>query len=83
MGVPENYPLRRNYNEAYHLFGDGLVVPVVSWLERHKWLDVQHRCMAIAQRALQQPALHAVAAMAAAAVTVATRRTRTRLTPRR
>ncbi len=36
-----------------------------------KWLDVQHRYMAIAQRALQRPALHAVAAMAATAVTVA------------
>jgi len=35
MGVPESYPLPENYNEAYHLFGDGVVVPVVSWLERH------------------------------------------------
>lgn len=32
MGVPEDYPLPGNYNEAYHLFGDGLVVPVVRWL---------------------------------------------------
>ncbi len=23
MGVPDDYPLPRNYNEAYHLFGDG------------------------------------------------------------
>lgn len=35
MGVPDDYPLPERYNEAYHLFGDGLVVPVVSWLERH------------------------------------------------
>ena len=35
MGVPEDYPIPRNYNEAYHLFGDGLVVPVVNWLGRH------------------------------------------------
>ncbi|HEX5483990.1 MAG TPA: DNA cytosine methyltransferase [Terriglobia bacterium] len=35
MGVPEDYPIPHNYNDAYHLFGDGLVVPVVSWLERH------------------------------------------------
>ncbi|HLJ14723.1 MAG TPA: DNA cytosine methyltransferase [Bryobacteraceae bacterium] len=35
MGVPEDYPIPRNYNEAYHLFGDGLVVPVVDWLGRH------------------------------------------------
>lgn len=35
MGVPEDYPLPQNYNEAYHLFGDGLAVPVVRWLSRH------------------------------------------------
>jgi DNA (cytosine-5)-methyltransferase 1 len=32
MGVPDDYPLPRKYNEAYHLFGDGLAVPVVRWL---------------------------------------------------
>jgi DNA (cytosine-5)-methyltransferase 1 len=33
MGVdPEDYPIPTNYNEAYHLFGDGLAVPVVDWL---------------------------------------------------
>jgi DNA (cytosine-5)-methyltransferase 1 len=35
MGVPESYPIPSKYNDAYHLFGDGLVVPVVSWLEKH------------------------------------------------
>lgn len=35
MGAPERYRLPDNYNEAYHLMGDGLAVPVVSWLERH------------------------------------------------
>jgi DNA (cytosine-5)-methyltransferase 1 len=35
MGVPDSYPLPSNYNDAYHLFGDGLVVPVVSWLGEH------------------------------------------------
>jgi DNA (cytosine-5)-methyltransferase 1 len=35
MGVPDSYALPRNYNEGYHLFGDGVAVPVVSWLERH------------------------------------------------
>jgi DNA (cytosine-5)-methyltransferase 1 len=35
MGVPEDYPLPPNYNDAYRLFGDGLAVPVVAWLERH------------------------------------------------
>lgn len=35
MGVPEDYPLPERYNEAYHLFGDGVAVPVVSWLSNH------------------------------------------------
>lgn len=35
MGVPEEYPIPMNYNEAYHLFGDGLVVPVVAWLGKY------------------------------------------------
>lgn len=33
MGLPEEYKLPRNYNEAYHLMGDGLAVPVVRHLE--------------------------------------------------
>jgi len=33
MGVdPDAYPIPKKYNEAYHLFGDGLAVPVVDWL---------------------------------------------------
>ena len=35
MGVPDNYPMPKGYNDAYHLFGDGVAVPVVAWLERH------------------------------------------------
>jgi DNA (cytosine-5)-methyltransferase 1 len=35
MGVPDRYKLPERYNDAYHVFGDGLVVPVVSWIERH------------------------------------------------
>jgi DNA (cytosine-5)-methyltransferase 1 len=35
MGVPEHYVLPENYNQAYHLMGDGVVVPAVAWLERH------------------------------------------------
>jgi DNA (cytosine-5)-methyltransferase 1 len=35
MGVPDDYPLPKKYNEAYHLFGDGLAVPVVRWLSKH------------------------------------------------
>jgi DNA (cytosine-5)-methyltransferase 1 len=35
MGVPDNYPLPTIYNEAYHVFGDGVAVPVVRWLGKH------------------------------------------------
>lgn len=35
MGLPDNYKLPDRYNEAYHLIGDGVVVPVVSHLERY------------------------------------------------
>ena len=35
MGIPEDYSLPKNYNEAYHLAGDGLAVPVVAWLSTH------------------------------------------------
>ncbi|HNR35847.1 MAG TPA: DNA cytosine methyltransferase [Candidatus Hydrogenedentes bacterium] len=35
MGVPDAYPLPDNYNDAYQLMGDGVVVPVVSWLNCH------------------------------------------------
>ena len=35
MGLPERYQLPENYNQAYHLVGDGLVVPVIRHLSRH------------------------------------------------
>lgn len=35
MGLPESYILPQNYNDAYHLTGDGVAVPVVRHLARH------------------------------------------------
>lgn len=35
MGLPDHYKLPENYNEAYHLTGDGVVVPVVRHLAAH------------------------------------------------
>ncbi len=32
MGLPDSYKLPSNYNEAYHLTGDGVAVPVVRYL---------------------------------------------------
>lgn len=35
MGLPDTYRLPDNYNEAYHLSGDGVAVPVVRFLAAH------------------------------------------------
>lgn len=35
MGLPDSYLLPENYNEAYHLTGDGVAVPVVRHLASH------------------------------------------------
>ncbi|MGA2601810.1 MAG: DNA (cytosine-5-)-methyltransferase [Bryobacteraceae bacterium] len=35
MGLPDSYILPENYNEAYHLTGDGVVVPVIRHLAKH------------------------------------------------
>ena len=35
MGLPDSYILPTKYNEAYHLAGDGVVVPVVRFLAAH------------------------------------------------
>jgi DNA (cytosine-5)-methyltransferase 1 len=35
MGLPDSYWLPSSYNEGYHVMGDAVVVPVVSWLEKH------------------------------------------------
>ena len=35
MGLGDDYKLPRNYNEAYHLTGDGVAVPVVRHIAHH------------------------------------------------
>ncbi len=35
MGLPDSYALPKNYNDAYHLAGDGVAVPVVRFLAEH------------------------------------------------
>lgn len=35
MGLPDHYKLPRNYNDAYHVAGDGVVVPAVRHLSEH------------------------------------------------
>lgn len=40
MGLPETYKMPTNYNEAYYLVGDGLAVPVVSFIERNLFRNI-------------------------------------------
>jgi DNA (cytosine-5)-methyltransferase 1 len=35
MGLPDSYKLPKNYNDSYHLLGDGVAVPVVSHIATH------------------------------------------------
>ncbi|MCC6342517.1 MAG: DNA cytosine methyltransferase [Bryobacterales bacterium] len=35
MGVPDSFKLPAKYNDAYKAMGDGVVVPVVSWLSEY------------------------------------------------
>ena len=51
MGLPDEYELPENYNEAYHLTGDGVVVPVVRHLAEHIFeplLERQNRVSRVA-----------------------------------
>lgn len=47
MGLPEDYKLPSNYNEAYHLAGDGVVVPVVRFLAHHLLEPILHATRAL------------------------------------
>lgn len=40
MGLPDDYMLPANYNEAYHLTGDGVAVPVVSYIEQNIFIPL-------------------------------------------
>ncbi len=44
MGLPKSYRLPPNYNEAYHLTGDGVVVPVVRHLAKHIFEPILASC---------------------------------------
>lgn len=43
MGLPDSYKLPSNYNEAYHLTGDGVAVPVVQHLAAHLFEPILER----------------------------------------
>ena len=48
MGLPDSYKLPARYNDAYHIAGDGLVVPVVRYLA-----DAVIEPILLANRAIQ------------------------------
>jgi DNA (cytosine-5)-methyltransferase 1 len=43
MGLSDDYILPRNYNDAYHLVGDGVCVPVVGYLSQNLLLPLLRR----------------------------------------
>lgn len=46
MGLPDSYILPENYNEAYHLTGDGVAVPVVRHIARNLLRPIVERAEA-------------------------------------
>jgi len=44
MGLSDTYRLPPNYNEAYHLVGDGVAVPVVRFLAEHIFEPLLANC---------------------------------------
>jgi DNA (cytosine-5)-methyltransferase 1 len=48
MGLPENYILPDKYNDAYHLLGDGVVVPVVAHINQNILLPLLKAQLSVA-----------------------------------
>jgi len=44
MGVPDDFQLPDAYNDAYRAMGDGVAVPVVSWLSENLLFPIAERC---------------------------------------
>jgi DNA (cytosine-5)-methyltransferase 1 len=55
MGLPDEYPLPARYNDAYRLAGDGVAVPVVSWLARRLIEPALNGAKPAATRARRRP----------------------------
>lgn len=49
MGLADDYRLPRNYNEAYHLTGDGVAVDVVRHLARHLFEPILDQATPLAE----------------------------------
>jgi DNA (cytosine-5)-methyltransferase 1 len=57
MGVNDSYRLPENYSDAYHLLGDGLAVPVVSWLSEHIFVPLIGRNNRIVETVEDDPSI--------------------------
>lgn len=51
MGLPDTYALPKNYNDAYHLAGDGVAVPVVRFLAEHILEPLLAAALAVEEKA--------------------------------
>jgi DNA (cytosine-5)-methyltransferase 1 len=47
MGLPDSYVLPARYNDAYHLAGDGVVVPVVAHIAEHLLTPIAEARLAV------------------------------------
>lgn len=47
MGLPENYLLPTTYSDAYHLTGDGVVVPVVRYIAAYLLEPLLNACVVL------------------------------------
>ena len=51
MGLPDSYILPENYNEAYRLTGDGVVVPVVRYISENIFIPIMATHLALGREA--------------------------------
>jgi DNA (cytosine-5)-methyltransferase 1 len=51
MGLPDTYALPKSYNDAYHLAGDGVVIPVVRFLAEHLLEPLLSSALAVEKKA--------------------------------
>ena len=53
MGVPDKFKLPNTYNDAYRAMGDGVAVPVVSWLSENLLFPLAEKGLADGEVAIE------------------------------
>jgi DNA (cytosine-5)-methyltransferase 1 len=46
MGLPPSYRMPERYNDAYRIAGDGVVVPIVKYLDAHLFQPILQKRVA-------------------------------------